>query len=111
MASTPDFELKRNDTLPVLVATLTDAAGVAVDLTNATAVRFHLKALDGTVKVNALATITTPASGIVSYPWTAADTDTAGDYWAEFEATFADGTVETFPNDRHLWIKIREDLA
>jgi hypothetical protein len=39
------------------------------------------------------------------------DTDTAGTYWAEFEVTFGDGRVETYPNRGYLTVNIEPDLG
>lgn len=92
------FYIKQNDTSPAWQVTLKDAAGNAVDVTGATVV-FSMEDAFGTAKINeAAATIVTAASGVVSYSWSAGDTDTAGDFFGEFEVTYADSTVETFPN-------------
>ena len=84
------FYLKQNDTAPSIRATLKDGSGSVIDLTGAS-VRFHMKDLSGTVKIDTAATIISPAtSGIVQYNWTGSDTDTAGTYYAEFEVTYSD---------------------
>ena len=108
----PDiFFIKRNDTSPSIQKTLTDAAGAAINLTGAT-IRFHMRAKDGTTKVDATAdTVGDATLGVVKYDWIAADTDTAGFFDGEFEATYADTTVETFPNGETITIQIPEDLA
>lgn len=104
-----DFYLKRGDTGPTISAVLSDPAGV-VDLTGAT-VRFKMRLSDsGAIVVNAVATIVSAAAGSVSYGWEAADTAVAGTYLAEWEVTFGNGEVITFPNDGHLHVKIAGDL-
>ena len=112
-----DFIIKRDDTSRAFPSTLRTRASpnddwVVVDLTGAT-VRFHMRpAAEGsTVKVNALATIVNATLGQVEYQWAAGDTDTEGQFVGEWEVTFADGTIGTFPNDRELNITIRRDLA
>lgn len=50
-------------------------------------------------------------AGSVKYVWTATDTATAGSFQAEFEVTYTNGAVETFPNDQSISIVITEDLA
>jgi len=95
------FYIKQGDTKPSLYTTLTEE-GVAVDLTGAT-VRFHM----GDV-VDALAVIVMAEMGAVRYDWVAADTLMAGSYRAEFEATFPDGSPETFPNDTAIGVIIME---
>ena len=102
MATT--FYIKQGDTKPSLSAQLL-SDGSAVDLTGAT-VKFHM----GTI-IDATATIVDAATGNVRYDWVTADTETAGLFRAEFEVTFSDGTVETFPNDGYLLINIIEEVA
>jgi hypothetical protein len=105
------FYVKQNDTSPAMLATLQDANGSAIDLT-AASVRFHMRAIgSGTATVDAAATIVTAASGIVRYDWEASDTATIGSYQAEFEVTYADTTIETFPNDGYIRVEIKDDVA
>jgi hypothetical protein len=106
-----DFYVRKGNRLPEIQVTLTDSAGAAVNLTGLT-VKFHMRALNSTTaKVNAAATLVTPASGIVKYTWVTADTDTAGSYWAEWEVTFGDGRTQTFKNPDYTSICVTEALA
>jgi len=98
------FQMKQNDTRPSLYVNLAQDGSV-VDLTGA-AVKFHM----GTV-IDTAAVITDATRGSVRYDWLAADTATAGSYRAEFQVTFSDGGIETFPNDGHLIINIYSELA
>jgi len=102
--SNATFHLKQNDTKPSLSASLTQDGSV-VDLTEAT-VKFHM----GDV-VDAAAVVSGALTGVVRYDWDAEDTETAGSFPAEFEVTFSDGTIETFPNDGYLTIEIQSELA
>lgn len=105
-----DFVIRKNDRLPELRVTLTDATGVPVDLTGAT-VEFHMKApRAATAKVDAAA-IKGAGVGEVRYPWAAADTNAAGRYWGEFEVTFGDGRKQTFPNQGYTRILVTEELG
>jgi hypothetical protein len=105
------FYVKQNDTSPAMLATLQDADGVAVSLVGAT-VRFHMRTLGGTqTKVDAAATVVNALAGTVRYSWIAADTNTVGSYQAEFEVTYADASVETFPNDSYIAVEIIDDIA
>lgn len=105
------FYIKQNDTSPAIQATLKDVDGVAVNLAGAT-VRFHMRKQGATTaKVDAAAVIVDDAEGIVRYNWTAADTNTVGTYQAEFEVTYTDNTVETFPNAAYLKVKVVDDIA
>ena len=105
------FKIKQNDTSPLLVVTLKDAAGNAIDLTSAT-VRFHMKRINqATVKVDGSAFVLDDDAGRVRYAWQAADTDTPGTFQGEFEVTYNTGEIETFPNDGFLAIEIIDDIA
>ncbi len=105
------FFIKRNDTSPAFQATLKDADDTVVNLTGAT-VRFHLVTPTGTTVVDAAATVVTASAGLVRYAWATngADTASAGRYNAEFEVTYSDSTVETFPNYDYETVRIWEDL-
>lgn len=104
------FNIKQNDTSPSLQATLKDASGTAIALTGAS-VRFHMKALDGTVKVDAAMAITNASGGVVQYNWQTGDTNTVGSYSVEFEVTYSDSTIETFPNNQNLTISVVRELS
>lgn len=107
------FEMVKGDLKPSVLATLKYSDGTIVNLTGCTA-KFHMKK-GTTVKVNAAATILTPATnGQVRYDWTGTDTTVTLDadgyvvYEAEFEITFADGNVMTFPTKAEFEIKFRD---
>lgn len=103
------FYIKQNDTSPSIQAALKDASGSAINLLGAS-VQFHMEAVDGTLKVDAAMTVTDTSGGVVQYDWQAGDTDTAGTYYVEFEVTYADSSVETFPNNNKEVIIIRPEL-
>ena len=105
------FSMKQNDTSPAMLATLQDASGAAVDITGAS-VRFHMRQIGSTqVKVDAAATIVSALDGTVRYNWIAADTADIGSYQAEFEVTYADASIETFPNDGYIRVEITDDIT
>lgn len=105
------FYIKRNDTSPSLLGTLEDGAGAAVNVNGAT-VRFHLRSFGAqAIKVDAAAVVVSGLTGVVRYDWQPGDTDTIGSYQAEFEVTYADGTIETFPNDGYTRVEIVGDIA
>ena len=101
------FYIKQNDTSPILVQTLTNAAGTAVDVTGGT-VNIHVNDRRGVNVVDAAATINVAASGIVQYQFAALS---AGVYEFEFEVTFADSSVQTFPNVGFDLLIVDRDLA
>ena len=106
------FYMKQNDTAPSIRANLKDGDGAAIDLTGAS-IRFHMRTIGGTSsKVDAAGyVISPPASGIAQYNWIAADTDTVASYQAEFEVTYSDGTIETFPNDGYIRVEVTDDIT
>lgn len=105
------FSIKQNDTSPAMLATLQDASGVAINLTGAT-VRFHMRAIgSNSTVVNSVATVVSALLGTVRYNWIAANTATIGSYQAEFQVTYSDATVETFPNDSYISVEIIDDIA
>lgn len=79
--------------LPKITETIT-SGGSPVDLTGAT-VRFKMRPVgSSTLKVDAAATVTTPAAGAVEYAWASADVDTAGLFLAWWEVTSSSKTQD-----------------
>ena len=111
MAS-PTFFIKQNDTTPALSVFLQDARGRPINLTGATIV-FHMRLeSDLSVKISGGSVTTVSATqGNVSYTFSASDTDTSGNYQAEFQVTFSGGAVETFPNDDYIKVIITDDVS
>jgi hypothetical protein len=104
--------IKKDDLLPNIRATLTDADGSAIDLTLASGVRFVMKKPGATTsKVNASASVVTPGSGVVQYTWSGTDTNTSGVYYAEFEVNWGGGVYQTFPASGYLEVEIVPDLG
>lgn len=114
MAQKPiTYFVKRGDTLPVIGLDVLNSDGDPYDLTGAEAV-FYMFADDvaRTAKVDGEeATVTTPGTlGQLQYAFQANDTDTAGDYLAQFEVS-QNGYTITFPTQGFMVIKIEEDLG
>lgn len=108
-----EFTIKQNDTSPALKIQCIDNSGTAIDITGAD-VEFHMiDDADGTEKVNSSSgtTITDASNGYVQYEWSTGDTDTVGQYDAEFQVTYSDGTIETFPNNGFITVNIHEEGA
>lgn len=106
-----DFTLKAGDTSPSITATLTDENDQPVTLTGST-VRFHMASSPGAEPtVDTDAEVTSGETGEVRYTWTPADTAEHGLYYAEFEVTYSDNSVETFPNDGYITVYIAPQLA
>ena len=105
------FTITQNDTAPSIKATLKDGAGTVINLVSATC-RIHVRALGATVlKVNALTTIANPTTGVVQYDWLPADTTDFGTFSIQFEVTYVDGAIETFPNSGSLPMIITKELG
>lgn len=103
--------IKQHDLLPVLKGVAKDADGRIVDLTNAASIEFHMTPVGSTTpKINTAATFGVRADGEMLYVWAGTDTDTAGDFYAEWEITWL-GQTETFPNGEHITVVVKEDLA
>lgn len=100
--ATSVFTIKQNDTSEDLHATLNDSVETAFSLVGCTVV-FNMRSLKtGSVKINrASASIVDATTREVKYVWVTGDTDTAGDFEGEFEVTFTDGKILTFPNGLH----------
>ena len=103
------FSIKQNDTSPSLQATLKDAALDPINLTGAT-VRLHMKSVDGSLKIDQPMTVVTPLQGLIQYDWQAGDTDTVGTYYVEFEVTYSDSSIETFPNNGSKVVSVVREL-
>lgn len=95
------------------VALYTTATGEDFDFTDAVTVRFvmYTDSVDRVEKVDSTAVVVTPAtSGRLKYVFTESDTDTAGDYLAEFTTTFIDASKSTAPHDGYIRVRVLPDL-
>jgi len=104
------FYIKRGDTSPALRYTLLPSP---IDLTGAT-VRFSMRMRGQNAPEidRVLAQIESPATaGVVLYNWQSGDTATDGERECEFEVTYADGSIETFPNYSFETVQIGGDIS
>lgn len=110
-----DFSIKRNDTKPFIRAILQDADGNPVDLTTGSYIFFNMATNDNTftpvISGNAAVSGTTNGSiaGAVVYEWANGDTNRSGNFLGEFEVTFTDERVATFPSNHSFRLGIFED--
>jgi hypothetical protein len=105
------FYIKQNDTKPIISATLINGDGSVANLTGAS-VAFKMRKFGETAStVDSAATIASAANGEVTYSWIASNTTTVGSYEGEFQVTYADGGIQTFPNSRYIEIEIVDDIA
>lgn len=101
------FTIKRGDTSPQLIYTLSPS----VNLVGASAV-FNMSAIGGGAVIDRVAaSIEDSAAGVVGFAFTSAQTANAGTFWGEFEITYSDGKIETYPNNGYLSINIKPDLG
>lgn len=111
---TPTFTIKRHDTRPELqVAVVNTATGEAFDFTDVVTARFlmYTDSDERTVKVNAAAVVVDPPTlGKLKYVFSSDDTDTAGEYVAEFTTTFIDASKSTAPHDGYIRVLVIPDL-
>ena len=105
------FTIKQGDTSPALVVDLKTPNRQPASLSGAT-VRFHMRSKRRTgAVVDQPAIVVDPDNGQVRYDWQPGDTAAAGEFEVEFEATYVDGTVETFPNKGYIDVLIPEQIA
>ena len=98
--------IKRGDTSPALRVALKPET---VSLVGATA-SFQMRYRRGAIKVDASAIIESSDPPVVRYNWSGSDTDTSGVFDAEFRVTYADGSIETFPNNGFIVVRVKEDV-
>ncbi len=112
MSDLYDFYIKTDNTGPDLEIQFLDEDGDPVNITGNTALTFSMREKrSGTVKVDAVAaTPVEVTTGTVKYVWSAANTDTAGEYEAEFSCTLSSGQIISFPNNGYILILISESI-
>lgn len=105
-----DWTMKSGDRLPSIRATLS-SNGAPVDLTLASGVSFIMRMIGASLPtVNTPAVVVDPASGLVRYDWAINDTSVPGQYQAEWEVTWPDGKLQTFPTLTYHSVDILDDL-
>jgi hypothetical protein len=108
------FYIKQNDTASFLTRDLKDAFGSPVNVTGASVVFSMRVKPAGTMKITRQDGVVVNAGiGRVRYEWASdgSDTNTADEYEGEFQVTYADGKIQTFPNDGHIPIVITDDVG
>lgn len=106
------FKIKAHDRKPSVTVTLGyDGSLTVPDLTGATiSFIMRLKDATGAPKVNSPATVVDLATAVIRYDWEVGDTDTPGEYEAEWEVVGSDGLTQTFPTDAYNTVMVYADL-
>lgn len=102
------FTIKRGDSSPSLGYKLSPATNLV-----GASVVFNMNPAGegGPAKIERSPAIVDNASeGIVRYDFSSSDTTNPGTAYAEFEVTYADGTVETFTNSGYIAVVIPKDF-
>lgn len=107
-----DWTAKAGDTGPAFTQQLNYSDGSIVDLTGAS-VRLAMRPAAATTAKTITGTTTsaTPASGVVTYTPTVADTSTPGTFMGNWIVTFAGGQVRSWPTEGYLTLVIEESLT
>lgn len=100
--------IKQGDTRHAIRATLKTVNGAPIDLTGAHIVFKMSSRYIGTL-ISREATYET--DGKVHFVFEAGETDKVGMYEAEFEVTYTDGRVETFPHSGKLQVYIETRIG
>jgi hypothetical protein len=100
--------IKHNQREPRLRARIVDSSGVAVNLSGAVGVTFSMRSgRDLTNKIASQpAVITDAPEGRIEYQWRAGDTDTLGNFNAEFLVNWGNGVTEIFPTTGAIRVRI-----
>lgn len=103
MSDTADYAITVGDTLPVIEETLFDDTLKTLE---GASVQFHVRDDSRNTVVDSPATIEDARSGEVSYQFGSGELTETGLYRAEFEVTFSDGDVQTFPVGERIHIEV-----
>lgn len=114
----PEFSIKQGDTSSAVYATLQDASGDAVDIQGAD-VRFLMAPLSGGTLTVAAAAVNAQvgagtvdgSKGNVVYNWATTDLSVADWYSAEWEVTFSNGSIQSFPNTGYMLVAVEAQLG
>jgi hypothetical protein len=102
------FDITQNDTSPSIGWALPSGVNVV-----AATVVFSMRPRRSETPVinRAAARIVTTTPPVVAYDWQDGDTAETGFFLAEFELTYADGAVETFPRGSGIPVTITQEIG
>lgn len=106
------FRIKRGDTLPPLEVTLGKPVPDEPETLEGATVRFVLRQEGASdPAVTGAAEVVDAVARIVRYRWQSTDTQRAGHYLAEFEVSYPDGRIKTYPTGHRLIVVVEPDLG
>jgi hypothetical protein len=104
------FSIKQNDDYP----NFTKQIEPSKSMSGIASVDFHMETLDsGTVVVSNSGIVESESDKKLSYKWPNSGTQSPGHYYGEFEVTYSDSGIESFPKfeDRKGYdIEILEEI-
>lgn len=108
--ATVEATFVQGNTAPDIVAQLHDEKTPTniLNLTTATSVRFQMRKPDDRLfTVDADASITNAAQGLVSYSWGPKDLDVDGEYDTQWEVHWVDGKIQTVAHPNRILVRRR----
>lgn len=104
------YTFKRGDNAVGMQSVLLKPNGSPEDLTNAE-VKFIMRRGSSVPRIDRLIDIVDEEGGEVRVVFTAAELAVVGLHKAEYEATYPDGRVQSYPSNDYIVIHIIEDLS
>lgn len=107
-----DFVIRQGDTSPRIVGTLTDGAGAPIDATGGS-VQLHLHGLTVANDLDLTGVVDEESENgnVVYHDWAAEETLLAGYYSGEWQVTYDNSQIETFPNAGVFLVQIVDQVA
>ena len=106
--------VKREDDYPTLEATLTDADGEVIDLSDSgiSTIEVHADhAETGTAVINSTATVVDAPVGKVEYPLSKTETILEGRHYLEFVIQYTDGRTRTVPQSGYYYLDVDQPVS
>lgn len=105
------FHIKLRDSRPPIETVLwRGTSATPVSLVGVTGVKLVIADRRGGTPSEYDGEVVNASAGTVRYEWTGDEFDEPGVYYAEWQVTYSDGSIATFPNDKEFIIQVRTDL-
>lgn len=104
------FFIKKGDQAPSLRCRLLDGSLQPINLSSASSVALKMqgKSLTG---VSSVLNEAVHGRGVVSHAWSSSDTNTPGEFRAEWKITWGSGLVQTVPSEGFFTVKVVDDFG